>query len=178
MQTEQGAFAGRFVLRVRVRKIIGHERRSLAKIHPRRIRGNARHEYVMLQIAAACPSRSLDLSWRRAFLPVIRDVEDGLEASLADLPRHCREIRTIRFDIADLATEIVVVATVEDRHVVSAISQLTHNFTADKGGATDDERFHLPTIDLRRSFVKSTRYFRRTIGAAYHHTIQWLTCGA
>jgi len=111
--------------------------------------GDAGDEDVPLQLPSACARRSFDLVRGRSFLPVVRHVEHRVEPCLTKHTRNRCQIATIRLNVLDLRTEIMMCAAVQDRDVVTALRKPPDDLTADEESSADDQCFHNPIIDLR-----------------------------
>jgi hypothetical protein len=76
-------------------------------------------------------------------LPVVGEVENRLEALAAEDPGHGVQVAPVRLDVADDAvTEVVVIAPVEHRDVVTAGDQSLHRLATHELGAADYEDSH------------------------------------
>ena len=149
VQAEQRAFAGCFVLRVRIRTIVRHQGFALEVVESRPIRGNARDEHVAMEAVPAAARRGFDLVGCRAVLPVVHEMVHGVEAPFAQHTLHGREVAAIRLHVADLRTEVVMIAPVEDGHLVSSLRETLHGLAANEQRSADHENSHAGIIGPR-----------------------------
>src|SRR5687767_5114131 len=94
----------------------------------------------------AAASRGLDVARRRPLLPVVRNIEDHLEAALSQYARDCGEIAAIRLDVADVRSKVVMIAPMENRDLMSTTREALDDGAADEQGAADDENAHARII--------------------------------
>ncbi len=141
---EEGTLRRGFVLYVRHREVVGSKGCVLAQVQPSPVRRDAQNEDVPLDSRSAAPGRGLDLGSGGAMLPVVGEVENGFEWFAPQDPGHGLNVAPVRLDVPDHSvTEVVVIAPVKHRDVVTEGEKTLHGLPTHELGAANDKDSHV-----------------------------------
>ena len=100
---------------------------ALPAIQAWSVRGDARHEDVTRQPVAGVARRRHDIDRRRAFSPVVGQIEDYFRTLLSQHLGNGPEVAAVRLQVADVRSKIVAIAPVQHGDVVPALHQALDN---------------------------------------------------
>ena len=139
---EEHPLGARLVLHVGVREVVRRQRVVFAVTDPGRVGGKARHEHVALELSAGGTGRGFDVTGGCPRLPVVGQVEDGVEPAVGDETGDGGQVAAVRLDVPDAGAQIVRRAPVEDGDIVAAGGQELGDAAAHEGNPANHQDAH------------------------------------